>query len=319
VRKLLFLVLILVFNTITATAGSKNKKSDNIEEIKSKYTVSPFFLYENPKLSIRNLINDRSNIIYKPNVNGSFGVKLGYKKFSIALAFKLPQTNVYGNTKTSKIGVDIQGKNIGFAVFYNSYKGLYLDNYNHFSGHELILRPDIKYYATGFYSTIDFSKDFSMKAAFAQTERQKHTAGSFMLMVGDKFTRVRADSSFILPEEQEWYGDTKDITATNTNNIRFTPGYGMSFIFEEYFSVTAVLFTGFDFQLNFYKKSGKTKLRANFPFYSQGRLAVGYNKDEWFCNLIYTIDMNYIKFTDSRFNIYNNYFKISVGKRFGSY
>jgi hypothetical protein len=317
-KKLYFIsILFLIFSYFNTKAGEGGEKSSNVEKIKYKYIINPFFIYESPKLSIKNLINERNNIIYKPNVGGNFGIKVGYRKLSIALAFKLPQSDIYGNTKASKIGIDIQGKNIGFSIFYNNYKGMYLDNYTSFYSQKFILRPDIKYYVVGFQTTIDFSKDFSINAAFAQTERQKSTAGSFMLALGNKFTRIKADSTFIIYDEQAWYVDSKDITAMNTYNIKAAPGYGMSFVFKKYFSITAVVFTGFDFQLNFYNKASNIKVKAGFPFYAQSKLAAGYNGKEWFCNLIYNIDMSYIKFTDSRFGIYNNNIKISIGKRFG--
>ncbi len=317
-------ILILTLLLCSILAFSANKKRDkgnsgNVEKIKSKFLVSPYYINEYSTLSISNRNTDRNSIVYKPNIKGSLGIKLGYRFISFSFAFKLPQPDLYGNTKASKFEINIQKRMFGFSIYYNRYQGMYFKNPDDFGinqGANYLLRPDMKLTTAGFQTYYIFSRKFSINAAFEQNERQKNSAGSFMLTLGDRFIRINADSSFIIPAEQQYYSESNSIDNININNIKLAPGYGYTMVFDNNISLTAVVLTGFDFQMNFYGQPNNYNFRLGLPFFVQSKMALGYNGDKWFGNFIYNIEYNKIKLPDSKFSIFANYFKISIGRRF---
>ncbi len=320
--KALMLIAALVCSTFVFSAkGVKNNKNSiNVEKIKSKFLVAPYYINEYSILSVSNRNTDRNSIIYKPNIRGSLGAKLGYRFISFSFAFRLPQSDLQGNTKATKIELNIQKRIFGFSIFYSSYKGMYLKNpddfgINYDAGY--LLRPDIKLTTVGFQTNFIFSRKFSINAAFEQNERQKESAGSFMITLGDRFMNIKADSSFIIRQEQQYYDESNGITNININNIKFAPGAGYTMVFNNNISLTAIVLAGFDLQMNIYKQTNDYNFRLGLPFFIQTKTAFGYNGDLWFGNFIYNIEYGKIKFPDSKFSTFSNYFKISIGRRFG--
>jgi len=324
ILKTLAILLIFFSFQLQAQNDTKNKKKENktpknIEAIDSKFSIAPFYVNEYSFISIDSRLSDREAIYYKPNVIGSIGAKIGIKKFSIAYAFKLPQPEKYGKTNLTNLVLNLQRRIFGISLYYIRYKGLFLKNPEDFdlkyTDETYPIRPDISLTTFGFQTHFVFTKSFSINAAFQQNERQKKTAGSFMIMFGDRFSKLLSDSSLIVPSEQEYYDIANNITRLNLNTIFIAPGAGYSFIFKHNISFTTILLTGIGFQMKFYNSGNSNKFGLRLPLHLSSKSALGYNGKTFFFNLIYQIELNNIKFTDSKFTLFSNAFKVSVGFR----
>lgn len=310
-------------NAQSNSSAKKDKKQkkipENIEPINSKFSFAPFYVNEYSFLSVGSQNHESEDIYYKPNIKGSLGAKVGIKNINISYAFKLPQTSTYGNTQLTNLVFNFQKRIFGFSLYYIRYKGLYLKNPDDFGieydDDNYPTRPDIKLTTLGFQTHFIFTKSFSINAAFQQNERQKKTAGSFMIMLGDRFTRLEMDSSLIVESERNLYDETNNLNNLSLNTLKIAPGVGYSFIFKHNISFSTILLTGFGFQMKFYQISEKNKFGLQLPFYVSSKSALGYNGKYVFCNLIYNIELNKIKFSDSKFTLFANFFKLSLGFR----
>ena len=310
-------------NNTQSKDKSSNKETkklpDNIEAIHSKFSFAPFYVNEYSFISIDSRKYDRPAIYYKPNVIGSLGATVGIKNFSFSYAFNLPRPSLYGKTNFTQFILNFQKRIIGLSLYFLKYKGLYLKNPEdfgiHYSNQDYPIRPDIRLLSFGFKTHFVFTKSFSINAAFKQNERQKKTAGSFMIMFGDQFIKLTADSSLIVPSEQSYYEVADKVKDLNLNTFYVAPGAGYTFVFKHHISFTTILLTGVGFQMKFYKMGTDNKFGLRLPLHLSSRSALGYNGEKWFANLIYRIELNNIKFTDSKFTLFANAFRISLGYR----
>ena len=116
-------------------------------------------------------------------------------------------------------------------LYWTQYKGLYLDTLDRFGIFDdmykqgvddaYIIRPDVSFNNIGFETHFTVTKSYSINAAFEQTERQKKTAGSFLMLFGANYTGVKSEkgNSLILESQQEFFPRTKDLYNLSTLSL----------------------------------------------------------------------------------------------------
>ena len=317
-KKLLLYIFIISFSI--NLKAQKEDKYPNIEFINSKFSFSTYYVnnYSYLKLSSR-LSDDSPPVYYMPNLRGGIGAKIKIKGFSFAYTFKLPQDNYYGNTDYFDLNFNFQKRVFGLSLYYTSYKGLYIKNPEEinyiYPKKNYPVRSDIKLTSFGFSTQFSFMKSFSINAAFEQTERQKKTAGSFIIMFSDRFSTLKSDSSIVPYSVINDYDRLPNINKLNINTFKIAPGAGYTFVLSKYFSITTMLYTGWGFQMKFYKLSGKQKFGVRLPFYVNSKNAIGYNGEDVFCRLVYNLELNDIKFTDSKITLFSTFLQFTLGFR----
>ena len=226
-----FIVILLIFVSFTnVTAQKKQKQSkkqkvpENIEIIESKFSFAPIYVNEYSYLYIKSRQNNNAKgMKYKPNIIGSVGAKVTINNFSISYVHALSQPKEFGETKATNLVFNFQKRVFGMQFYWTQYDGLYLDTLDRYGIFDdmykqgvdgaYIIRPDIKFNNIGFQTHFAFNKNYSVNAAFEQTERQKKTAGAFMMMFGANYMGVKNEkgNSLILPSEQEYFPRVKDM------------------------------------------------------------------------------------------------------------
>jgi len=329
----------MVSNVVAQKKKKKKKKvPENIEVIESKFSFSPIYVNEYSYLSIKNRkIDGAGEMKYKPNIVGSVGAKMSIKNFTISYVRALPQPEEYGKTDARNFVFNFQKRLFGVQLYWTQYKGVYLDTLDRYgifddmykSGVDdaYVLRPDIKIDNIGFQMYFTTTKSFSINAAFEQTERQKKTAGSFLMLVGANYMGVHNDkgNSLILSSQQDYFPKTKDLYNLGALSIKIAPGIGYSFIIKKYFTVATILDGGLNFQFKWYnlETTNRTHMGPWASFYYQARIALGYNGKRFFTNLVYSNSQDIIGFVSSykpydctaNFKFYREFLKITAGFR----
>ncbi|NPA44772.1 MAG: DUF4421 domain-containing protein [Chlorobi bacterium] len=338
-----FLLITLLSLLIVSTVSAQKKKKKipkNIELIDSKFTFTPIYVNEYSYLKIKSRAYDEAmEMKYKPNTAGYIGGKIQIKNFTAVYIHSLPQPEEFGNTKTINLVFNLQRRNFGLQFFWLRYSGLYIDTLDRYGVFDdlyqkefddaFIIRPDIKLNNIGFQTNFIANKNFSLNAAFNQTERQKQTAGSFMLLMGANYTSIsnNEDESLILESQQQYFPRISDLYSLKSISFKVAPGIGYSFIIKKYFNLSATIQAGPNFQSKWYRIN--TSDRAHFSpwlsFYYEGKVAIGYNGKYFMTNLVYSISQDVIGFrkdiSDSEydcrtnFNFYREFLKLSVGFR----
>ena len=339
------LLTISVFLALNLSAQKKRKKKHkkipkNIELIKSTFSFSPFYVNEYSYLNIssRKYV-EGGEMRYKPNIIGSVGAKMKIKNFTLSYAYALPQPEKFGKTKALNFVFNFQKRIFGMQLYFIHYNGLYLDTLDRYGifddmykreiDNSFILRPDIKFNNVGFQTHFVMTKSFSINAAFEQTERQKKSAGSFMIMLGANFMGVTNDEnmSLILPSRQKFFPRTSNVYKTRNVSVKVAPGIGYSFIMAKYFSLSAILLAGPNMQLKWYNVRDSKIMRWGpwASLYYGGKMAFGYNGKVFHFNLVYSVSQDIIGFRrlyvlddydcKTNFQFFREYLKLTVGFR----
>ena len=300
----------------------KNKNDTiYIEEYDAEFLVQPFFSGKNVKVSIKDKEEEKDFIDYKPNLRQSVGIVAAYKGLRLTLSLKLPENDdTYGKTKYTFLQLHLRGRKYGLNLYCQNYKGFYLSNPNkfdtvYFAGGPFPARPDIHYTSIGFQTYYSFSKKFSIKAAFHQSERQLKNAGSFMIMLSNRFDHLSNNNSLIPKSHKSDYNDLANFKRGGFNTLLLQPGYGYSFIYERFY-FTPVVFVGGGVQFqSYYNVPGGRKFKLKLIPKINFQNAIGYTGDFMFARIEYGINNCRIPFSSSKIKNNYSYWSLGVGLR----
>ena len=132
---------------------------------------------------------------FSPNSPLNFGLGLSIYNtvigFDVGYGFRLKDKEKYGKTRSFDFQLHHYNRWFVLDVYIQQYTGFYEE-----SGREVFLHPDMKVNRYSIHSHYVFNhRRFSYKAAYAQTERQVRSAGSWLLGAEYYRTRIRADEA----------------------------------------------------------------------------------------------------------------------------
>ena len=338
-KRLLLLTLLLVSINLHAQKKQrhepkpKQKKEkkvklppENIEFFPKKVMFKLKFIY--PTVSIN--VSDRGSLggekfIYLPAMPGVVGFAFKIKKVYVSAAIQLPPSDAlkkeYGESKFRNININIRGRVVEWGLFYRDYKGFYLNNYEKFYpdwNKDSLGYPrtkGLRIIESGLNLGFNFNKSFSMNAAFSQGERQKKSAGSFLMGISERYQRIDADSSFVPEGQNKFYPNLDKLIYGNFVTTLISAGIGYQFVIKK-FHFTPVLMAGSGIQFQGYKQTSGNRFRINIPTYANARAQVGYNGDHFYTNIIYQTEFNSIPIKESRIRLFHNWLEVGMGVRF---
>ena len=320
--------LFLLFLANTGFAHKKDtlayfSRYDNIEKIKSTVSFRPYYSIKSTSIAFINKKSSDDAVIYKAKVPSSAGLGFSYKFFYVCLSLDLPRSSEsiakYGNTKSTSLQLNIQRRHFGIKFFFRNYRQFYLSNPQDFSenwsGPNFPKRKDIRTYTFGFYNNFILSDRFSINAVFDQSERQKTSAGSLMLMAGGFISHLANDSTMVPYEAKSDFPSLISYRKGTYNTIIVAPGYGYSFV-KNQFSITPVIFAGSGPQLQSNKDAQTRYFRMRFPIFLNGKAALSYNGKTFFSCISFSYERNNYPFGSSKIRKGNTTLEFATGLRF---
>jgi hypothetical protein len=250
-------------------------------------------------------------MIYKPNNLVEFGVGATWKFLSVDFGYglNLSRNEEKGNTDYFDFQFHYYGRRLMFDIFLQNYTGFYLWDIETEKIHGI--RPDLSVFQVGFLGEYLFNgKKFSSSAAFNQEEWQKKSAGSLLLGIGAYYSKISADSSFVLNSE------IKD--RQTSRGFQFGPsiGYAYTWVMKENFFVTVSMSIGV--HVGFGTINGKRKTEVFPTVYP--RLSAGYNGDKWALSLSFQNNSIYTSNPEAaEMNLDIAEFKLVYSRRFSFY
>lgn len=326
-----FLLLVVSLSTFAQKTKKEKKRKEkapptNIEVFPKNFLIRPRYVYPQIWVDVSSrLLGKGDKFRYKAAMPGVAGLSLKIKKVSISAAFQLPATDVnkkkYGETKFRDIYVNIQGRTLLWTIFYRDYKGFYLDTYKPYY-------PDWNLDSLGYPKAkklriiegglnlgFNFNRNFSMNAAFAQGERQKKSAGSFLMQISERYQRIDSDSAFVPSSQADHYPNLNKLIYGNFTSTILAFGAGYQFVVKK-FHFTPVILAGAGLQFQSYEQTDKKRFWINYPTYANVKAQIGYNGDHFFANAIYQTEFNSIPIKESRVRLYHNWLEFGLGLRF---
>lgn len=194
----------------------------------------------------------KDQLRYASNENLIIGVGVSYKKATFNLGLNFPFVNSWdekdkGKTKYLDAQIHYYLDKFVFDAWLSTYKGYYLTNPHETTIQDLAdnsfpIRPEIRNTNFSFNLVrILNSEKFSFRAAYAQDEWQKKSAGSFLVGVEYNMMFSRGDSSFIPSntKEADFY-DGYRLKKSAIVNLGISGGYGHTFVVAKHFYLSMV-------------------------------------------------------------------------------
>lgn len=327
---LLFILFTFGFSQSICGQDKKEKKKkpvpENIEEFDYRFSFRPKILSMGNVLQIAGKNDRNAKINWKTHTPGIAGFNLKIKKFSFGIALKLPSTEAFENryvkTTFRDIQIRIRSRITEMHFFYSQYKGFYLLNP---SEHYEMWQPDHGYPKSpltnilniGANFTFQTNKNFSINAAFSQNERQKKNKGALLLMVSPRYTSLQTGSSLIPTPYQFELPYTNQLRRASFVTVVTGLGIGYSFVGRGgRFNVTPLWMVGSGLQVGSYNFDDQDRLRVRIPLFGQARMAIGWNGDKFFTNIIGTSEVNTFGMRDTKMRFVHYGLEFGLGFRF---
>src|SRR5450432_3462710 len=194
-----------------------------------RYITSRFYLsHKYAELQMQNAA-DVSALRYVPNTALAVGVGVTYQSLTLNLGYGFGFLNNdadRGKTKSFDVQAHIYGRKWIYDLLGTYYKGFYLTPKGLASVHpdNFYIRPDLRSQLLGLsaYRLLNPSR-FSYRAALLENEKQKKSAGSFLIGAEIYYGNLKADSAFVpgsIANDYEQRG------VNSFNFIKAGPGLG---------------------------------------------------------------------------------------------
>ncbi len=256
---------------------------------------------------------------YSPNSSYDLGFSLSsrWATFQLLTGISIYENykNQKGETRFHDTQFNIYGARVTSDIFYQDYRGFYIRNslsypvYN--SKNRYAVRKDIHAVSFGVSSYYIFnSKKFSYRNAFAFTEVQKKSAGSFLAGTYYFLFNVKGDSSMVGFPFRPVFDSLAYIQDATLQTYGINIGYIHTFVFFKRFYTTISLVQGIGLEQTLYKddkqKSFSSPLKGAAKI--NCRYALGYNFGRFYAGTMGILD--YLLFTSKS----NTTFNFSTGK-----
>ena len=302
------------------------KHPENITEFPKNFMFKPRYTFPEVTLNVSSRKKTGEKFNWKSYTPGLVGAGVKIKKVYISGAFAIPespaQEKKYGKTTSRDIYINFSGRVMMWTLFYRAYKGFYLSDYRQFYPN---LNKDSVFYPkspnlhvveAGINLGFNFNRNFSLNAAFPQSERQKKSAGSFLINVSERYQHVQTDTINIVPPAQsDNYPNLDRFISGDFLTTIISLGAGYQVVMGK-FHFTPVLLLGSGVQFQNYQQTGKNRFWINVPSYAQFKAQLGYNGDHFFTNIIYGLEFNSIPIKESRMRLFYNVIEFNMGIRF---
>lgn len=260
------------------------------------------------------------NLQYRPNTRVNLGVGATYRALTLNLGLGIPNRNDFkGDTRYLDLQTHIYGKKWRYDLFGQFYRGYYLYplGYGTTDNKVYYQRPDLNLQELGLSAFhIYNNKRFSYRAAFLQSERQKKSAGSFLLGGSVIYGNIRADSAFVPTILRDFYFQDS-VRRLQYLEIGPGAGYAYTFVWRGHWFATASMTISADLSLvretNIQSSQTSVNISPNYLF----RVGTGYNGDSWSVNFSWVTSGTSIsgQYKNGGYNTNTGNYRFTVAKR----
>jgi Domain of unknown function (DUF4421) len=306
------LILPFLFALLSLSSFAGEVDSNYVAKFKNIFAIKGFllnngFLYtltpRNNSLFTPQQLKD-AEVFYSPHIPIATGVSLNIEGIGFSYVFKF--TNDYLDTTGlvksgfKQFQMNIYKPKFGFEAFYQDYQRFYF----HYKGDQILAKNynnDIRAYQFGANGVFIFNgKKFSYNAAFNQTQFQKKSAGSGLMMISLKFNEIK--SPHLIPDSvQAFYNGYSDLQRNRNYSFHF------------YYSTALLVGAGIQFQSYTFPLDRFYKI--GFPLIGRAKSSIGYNGKVFFAGVFGNADatQSYIKAVKTQQMVYS--YGIFIGFR----
>jgi hypothetical protein len=304
-RKIFF--YIILFNLLCFSKGFSSVPFDTnyIHIFKQNYTVVADIYGKQVNFSLNPFMKvdsiDSRQIKYIPNVSSYFGLSASYKGWGIGVSFPVPTSvksdSIYGKTTFYDYKFSLNKRKFGGTAYLKYYKGFYLNNPALFDttwkGGVVPHRNDMQFATLGINAYYIFNnQQFSMKSVLSQTERQKQTAATFLLMTDIFASVIESDSSLIPISDQAYYQDLKGFQDMFLYSFAVMGGYAHCNVISDNYYVCPMVYIGPGFQHKLMNADVGVIKKDNLFLKTDFKFAAGYNAENAYLGVLFDVESN---------------------------
>ncbi|MGL4370092.1 MAG: DUF4421 family protein, partial [Spirochaetota bacterium] len=245
--------------------------------------------------SAEETIRENAHLRYLPDFRTDAGFGIYYKWFGIDYSRNVFNiSDRFSGSKTEC--TDFRGyfylRKISADCAYLDYKGFRLTSplsHGVASGSTGAVRKDMTYrhYSANLYYI--FSDDFSLAAAFKQTERQKSWDWSLMMMISGIQYSIDSRYSLIPQDDDPAFGDNAGFESGIFRGIAAGPGFGFTVPWKNFF-LTSAAFFGSGYMRKEYRTSEGDQFHHDGFYRINVKASAGYNGDSFFYGTAFYYD-----------------------------
>jgi len=293
-----------------------------VESFREYFFIWPLIKQRTTAFEVRRSDNQGQVLTFRPN--NAYTAGLGFYLFELGfeVTFAVPvdqkKTSLYGTSNALDIQVNMLSKHWGADVFYQRYGGFYLidPTVTIPASQPLPQRPDLVTENVGLNGIYFFNKKkFSFRSAYNFAERQRKSAGSFLLAGTLNSYELRTDSSLYGSKYEPVYGKASDVTRYRTTSFSISPGYSYTVVVKKFF-LNASLSVGPALHFISYEAPGKAGDLQKVNAFSDIRIGMGYNGKRFFSGVTFVSQSRYAKFNEVQFTAISSTVRILAGYRF---
>ncbi|NME72184.1 DUF4421 domain-containing protein [Flammeovirga aprica] len=307
---LLFALSLLLYNenNLYAQSDSTSNVLDHDTTYYKSYNndlhLRLYSVYKFNNLILTGNGDQGKRIVYSPNGNLNLGFGFNYRGLGINIGINFPAINndndKFGKTRKLDMRSYVYGRKVAIDFGLQFYNGFYISEYEsrgnfNQSNPPTQLRGDMSINTIGVSTLfVHNHRKFSFRAAFAQTEVQKKTAGSLLYGPYINFLNIKADSSLIPSHIREEYQLEDNIIKGLYGSAGLMGGYAFSLIIYKRFFLTGALALGYglNYGNTWYET---TEGRMNEDVWDTGfklntRAAFGYNNRRTYLGFSFVLE-----------------------------
>ncbi len=325
-KKLVIFLLFIVFQANYKThATNLLTPFESFSDTNYVYTYPKSFLisafYAQRNFSIKLTPNMGRNTTFIPNMSDAFGVNLAYSNLRIQLATKFPDTqkSIEDKVKSRYTDFNLQmfKRTFILELSYKSVSGFIDKDYQKpvptappvFANKDLHTR----YIKLNYYHL--FSPDkFSLRAAYRLMERQKRSAGTWLLGGNITFLSINSPKPFLDPNLRPAFEEYGNIKKMSVFGLGVLGGYAHTFIYKDFF-FTALGGTGLELKRGNYDTTSERRTEDFVTFVVDLRAVLGYNHKNWFAGINTQIESNQFRMGTTKGVAYYQTLGFFVGRR----
>jgi Domain of unknown function (DUF4421) len=316
---IIFLTLISLF--ANAQSSKDSLRNIYIERFPDHFFIWPLIKQRTTQFEIQQINNSGNKLTYKPNNSVGLGFGLYVFEIGAEITFAVPvnaeRESLFGKTKATDLQLNLLGKTWGLDLFYQNYDGFYINDPNGtiVPGAPYPQRPDLQTRNLGINGLYSFNKNFSLRSAYNFSERQRRSAGSFILTGTLNFYNLKGDSAVYGKNYYSQFGAATAFTKLEMNTFSVSPGYTYTVVVKNFF-INGALSIGPALHWMDYQVAGKDFGGSLLNGFVDLRLGIGYNGKRFFTGVNFVIQSRSAKFEGIQFVNSSNTFKLLFGYRF---
>jgi hypothetical protein len=298
-------VLVLGFLPARAQLGEQVRRLLNappdydtnfVASYRSNLTLSLLVKYQGVDLELEP--NEGTSLSFSANTAEQYGFGLSYKWLSLEATFRVPALDdvdpALGNSRSKGFGLGFTGRRLWARGFWNNTKGYYLNDPQRWTegwkeGDLPITRPDLAtdaFMVSAKYA-LSRKKRFSQNAALFQVERQKRSAGTFVLGFSGWRSTVSADSSILSPALVDTFQLASGFRTLDRTIAAVTIGYAATISFWRKGFIHVSLLPGFGYVHQVIHVPDDRLEGDGLGAVTEFKVGAGFNGDRWYTALSY--------------------------------